>query len=443
MIVLKNGYIGNNNTKNFICDILNKTNGNNIMSFSKYVDEIIDINQLNNIINKFKPSCCCSSNDDYNEIIDIKNRLYRYNVYVNFFEKTFEKAKEDNIFEFSIISLVIIERKDFDKFERERTKCPNRVDKILYHGSQIDSISSILMDQFIKSEKQYQFGKGVYFTDSLDYCWYYGGTVDNRKNMDTIPNIDDTYTLVASFVYYDKNRCKQVVNSHYTPKKNEINIGYVGSHYETLPNSDKHIFVGNEFVINDLNQICPFIGAKLKRNEFCVIWRDTNFSTNPVYFNKFDQKFKAFLNKRKSYIEKKANYNIYLCENTSKALKLIKRKKYNKIILISNIGNDLNGKKFIDEARKIIRSNTIVLFLAYNKSHLDWVKDYKNALFSNELDFYEKYLDCFDDPKNINIKINSLIENLESHYNVKFNFDLNYLNFPLFKNHGYFCHLRF
>ena len=68
MIVLKNGYIGNNNNKDFICDILNKTNGNNIMSFSKYVDEIIDINQLNNIINQFKPFCCCSSNDVYNEI---------------------------------------------------------------------------------------------------------------------------------------------------------------------------------------------------------------------------------------------------------------------------------------------------------------------------------------------------------------------------------------
>jgi hypothetical protein len=91
------------------------------------------------------------------------------------------------------------------------------------------------------------------FSDSLDYCWYYGGTVGNRENMDKIPNIDETYILIASFVYYDKTRLRQVKNSKYTPKKNEMNIGYVGSHFEALPKSDKHIFTGNEYVINDLN----------------------------------------------------------------------------------------------------------------------------------------------------------------------------------------------
>ena len=177
------------------------------------------MNQLNNIINLFKPFCCCSSNEDFNEIIDIKSRLYKYNDYANLFEKNFEKAKEDNIFEFSIISLIIIERKDLDIFERERAKCPKRIDKILYHGTQIDSISNILTDQFIKSEVQYQHGKGVYFTESLDYCWFYGGTVDNRNNMDTVPNVDDIFTLIASFVYYDKNGFRKVLNNDYDPKK--------------------------------------------------------------------------------------------------------------------------------------------------------------------------------------------------------------------------------
>ena len=83
------------------------------------------------------------------------------------------------------------------------------------------------------------------------------------------------------------------------------------------------------------------------------------------------------------------------------------------------------------------------MFIAYNISHLDLVKDYKNALFSNELNFYEEYLDCLDDPENIDVKINSLIENLENHYNVKFNFNLDYLYFPLYKNKGHFCSLIF
>ena len=54
------------------------------------------------------------------------------------FDKEFEKAKKESIFEFSVISLVIIERKDFEKFEKEREKFPNRIDRILFHGTTFD-----------------------------------------------------------------------------------------------------------------------------------------------------------------------------------------------------------------------------------------------------------------------------------------------------------------
>ena len=48
---------------------------------------------------------------------------------------------------------------------------------------------------------------------------FYGGTVDNRNNMDTVPNVDDIFTLIASFVYYDKNGFRKVLNNDYDPKK--------------------------------------------------------------------------------------------------------------------------------------------------------------------------------------------------------------------------------
>ena len=64
------------------------------------------------------------------------------------FDKEFEKAKRGNIFECSIISLVVIEREDFETFEIEREKCPNRVEKILYHGTSIEPISCILTGLF-------------------------------------------------------------------------------------------------------------------------------------------------------------------------------------------------------------------------------------------------------------------------------------------------------
>ena len=54
------------------------------------------------------------------------------------------------------------------------------------------------------------------------------------------------------------------------------------------------------------------------------------------------------------YIKQVAKYNVYPCKTTDEALNLVNRKKYNKIILLSNVGADLGGKKFVDEARKII-----------------------------------------------------------------------------------------
>ena len=143
-----------------------------------------------------------------------------------------------------------------------------------------------------------------------------------------------------------------------------------------------------------------FYRGKLKRKEFCVIWRDNNFSTKPIYNNQFDAIFKKFLKERMIYVEQYAEHNIYPCETSDDALELVKRKKYNKIILISNVGSDWGGKKFIDEARKIIGTDVITLFLAYNIQHLQWIKDYKNALFSNEPNFYEEYLSCFSDDDN-------------------------------------------
>ena len=133
----------------------------------------------------------------------------------------------------------------------------------------------------------------------------------------------------------------------------------------------------------------------MKRVEYCVIWRDDNFSSKPVYSNKFDQIFKNFLKERMKYINELAKYNIYPCETSEEALELVKRKKYNKIILISNVGKNMGGKTFIDKAREIIGNDVIALFLAYKTSHLDWIKNYKNALFSNEPKFYEEYLDSF------------------------------------------------
>ena len=195
---------------------------------------------------------------------------------------------------------------------------------------------------------------------------------------------------------------------------------------------NKSRFYSSEFVVKDLDQICPFMCFKLKRDEYGIIWRDINFSKNPVYNNKFDAVFKKYLEGRMEYINKMAKYNIYPCQTSEEALRLIKRKKYSKLILISNIGSDLGGKKFVEEARKIIGNNVIVLFSAYDINHLKWVTSFKNALFSNDPIYYEKYLECFYDKNKEQSKISlKLLKNeLEFYYKVKFNFDEKFLDYP-------------
>ena len=438
--ILKNGYIQIDDPKEGIVKVLKKMKGSNIINFSNYVDEIINFNLALDLINKL-------SNKEKEELENIKNYLVNYIEHISLFEKDFERAKKDSIFEYSIISLIIIENEKFEIFSNEREKCPNRVDRVLFHGTGIEAISSILTSEFIKSEKKcYQHGKGVYFTEDLDYCWYYGGEKSNRANKNRIPGIGEIFSLICSSIYYNKNGFRRVYDYTYTPKKNEINFAYAGSVFETLKEEvpPKNKFYGTEYVIYELEQICPFISAKLRRDEYCVIWRDNNFSNKPVYNNKFDSVFKSFLKERLKYIEQTAKFNIYPCETSEEALKLVERKKYNKIILISNVGTDMGGKAFISNARIIIGNDVIALFLAYNKNHLSWIKNYKNALFSNDASFYEDYLNCFFNNNGDTFRaINELREKIEKQYDIKFYFDSNFLNFPNFKDNGAFSDLRF
>ena len=439
--ILKNGYKKQTfNLKGDIKKILEKVKGSNIINFSKFVDESVNTAQLNSLIGLL-------NNNQKLEIKDIKNRLARYAKDIKIFDKQFAEAMKESIMEFSVISVAIIEREDFEKFEKEKKKCPNRVDKLLYHGTGEEPVACIMTDVFRKSiDKYYQHGRGVYFSDMLDNCWFYGDKYDNRKNINIIPQKDKEFRLIVCSTYYDKKGWKQVFDEKRTPKKNQINFAYAGAKTETLIEANESKFYGTEYVIWDLDQICPFIGAKLKRVEFCCIWRDTNFSKEIFCGPGAGGAFKKFFAERMKFLEQYAEFNIYPCETSEEALKLIKRKKYNKIILLSNIGQDLGGKEFVDEARKIIGNDVIVLFSAYDEDHLEWVKKYKNALFSNDPYLFEEYLKCFSpnfSENEIKSNILALKEKVENFYEVKFNFDNKFIQYPLYKNSGHYSDLTF
>ena len=431
MEILKNGYskikfsYENSNIKleNMI---------DNLYNLSNYINNKIDGYCLQEIITLLK-------NEEKKEIYDSSYRLALYSEYIEQFNKEFEEAQKQSIFEFSIISFIVIEREDYKTFQKEREKLPNLEEKILFYRTNNIPNSNNIYELF-----NLESNTNLYFTDSLDYGWFNYNFEEINTNINRIPKLNETFNLITCYIYYN-DEVKKVNNNNNLPNKNEMTLTYVGAELETIEDEqpNKKMFYGTEYKIRDLNQVCPLFSFKLKRNEYCIIWRDDNYAPNGVYYNDYDLKFKKFLDEMKSQAGK---YNLYPCKTTKDALSLVERKKYNKIILISNVGKNNEGKTFIEKAREIINSDVIALFIAFRLTHLDWIQNFKNALFSNDPKFSKEYLDCFNydcyEYERIN-RIQNLIKKMESSYNVEFNFDDKFLDFPNYKKTGKYSDLSF
>ena len=77
------------------------------------------------------------------------------------------------------------------------------------------------MGSHFNKSKKHIFGPGIYFSDLLDYTWYYAddsGKENNRNNFWNIPKINDSFSFIVSNVYYDKTKFEQV----YDCKKQNI-----------------------------------------------------------------------------------------------------------------------------------------------------------------------------------------------------------------------------
>ena len=95
--ILSNGCIEDKpNAKKNIVEVLKKTEGSNIITFSNYVAEIIDSKLINKLLSLLDKK-------DLKEMIGLKNILSNYNNCIGFFKKEFIQALKESIFEFSII----------------------------------------------------------------------------------------------------------------------------------------------------------------------------------------------------------------------------------------------------------------------------------------------------------------------------------------------------
>ena len=432
--LLKCGRIKNVDDLKESKDLLEKYRRTNVLNFAQYIDKTIDTPKITEMINLL-------DSGDSSEIMEFKKHLAKMADQIEKFNKDFLMARKKSVFEFSLVSLEIADRPDVDNYMNALGNCPNKNERILYHGIDEMKIPYILKSHF-KPPSINVFGQGYYFSNSLDLSCILSRDSGNKFK---VPSIDEAFSIIASSVFYNDNTRKRVNNNSYSPKTNEANIAMVDGKLNPISdNNNKSKFYSREYIIGDACQILPFINMKIKRNEYCVIWRDNNFSSKDVYGDKYDKIFKKFLQERLEFINQYSKFNIYPCETTKEALALVKKKKHNKIILMSNVGSDLGGKKFVEEARKIIGNDVIALFLAYMVEHLEWIVKFKNSLFSNDAQFYEQYLECFtDDIKTTKQNVLTLKNSIEDYYSVKFNMDETFLDYPHFKDDGDYASLDF
>ena len=429
ILELQKGIKMKDNPQNDIKTNLEQNDGNNILAYSNYVCSIINDNIIYDLLKLV-------SSIKKNDILKYWSVLSKYEPFNKLFEVELFKAIERSYFDYSLIGLSLYQQKDRKKFVETMHKCPNLIVRYLFHGTQIDPISKIITGGFRYTRKAF-YGMGIYFSDMLDYVSFYSGGKNyesRRDNFGSVLNVKDTFSCVSAEVYYSKSKKKEIYDyslyvdelDHF-PTYQELKRDYPdkmvekqGIHFARVEPSGGQVrqkkeieedikegrFIGTEYVITEMEQILPLYGLTFKRNEFLVIWRDNHF--------KGDNEYSEFLKERKLFIYEHAKMNAYFESSLERALEIIKRKKNNKIILISNIGLDLAGKKFVEVARKILGFNVMVLFFSGNPDHLNWLKDFPNALYTASADFYQKYILINYKINNIPLnKINIFIKNLK------------------------------
>ena len=449
----KNMNLTNNPEKDIKANLSQKY-GNNIIAYKSYINEKINDKEIDNLIGLVDIN-------KKNEIIAYWSHLSKYEEFNLLFEKDFTEAIEKSYFDYSLIGVSIYQQERRKKYIENFKECENPKVKYLFHGTQIDPISNIITNGFLYTRKPF-YGMGIYFSDMLDYVSFYCGGNDyktRRKNFGKTLPVGETFSCVGTEVYYSNDNIKNIYDFSYHVKEldhfptyDEIKKKYKdkmveknGLHFvriepqhgqviqsegKIIEEKEKGKFVGTEYVITEMDQMLPLYGLTLKRNEYFVLWRDPNF--------KGDNEYSLYLKNVKMYLYKNENINVYIESCTEKALELIKRKRFNKIILISSIGLDLSGKTFVEAARKILGFDVMVLFFTSNRKHLSWVKQFPNALYTTNTKFYMQYVKNYNKVGLLNLK-----KEVEKQFNVDLIFKKNFLEFPKFVNSEKYSDLIF
>ena len=415
----------NDNIENKKTNIYEYSKNFTVKDFSKFID-LLSNEADKQELNQF--------NKNFEEFYDTENEL--------------EEALKNSIFEYKIINIYLINR-DNTQYKIQKKSCPNKEVKLLFHGATPDAITSILSDNFNCNSKKHIIGQGSYFTDSLDYVWYYTGNIRRERFLE-LPKVNQTFSFIASEIYFDSTKKEIVYNNDKKDEyvdENGVRCGKVDGTSRFLNKNairNNKGFIANEFLISYPNQILPIYAITMKRSDYLIIWRDYNFDPkNPNnYEDEYFKEMLIFNEEIKKFAQREVDSKVYYIKTSEESLSLIKRKKYNKIILITNGNNE--ARQYIEDARKIIGSDCIALVSAYEPgNHFDWIQDFKNTLISNSLDFHKRFIKSVISFDLDGLKI--LKTDIENYYDIQFKYfnQSELLKFPNFKINGKFMDLEF
>ena len=258
--------------------------------------------------------------------------------------------------------------------------------------------------------------------------------LDSEKKI--IP-VNSFFSFYALEIFYDEKKMKKIQldnNNDFMNKKVESNGIHCALFEKDNENKNKKQMnsLGNVYVISEKYQIFPIYTLTLKRNEICVLFRDPNFNGNNPYTDYLKQ-----IKQISTEIENK-NIKIYYENSTEEALKFLVKRKYDKVILITSIGKDLSGKRFIEIARKIFGFDIIVLFFSKNSEHLPWIQQFPNCLYTTNLSIYKQYILNHTEQ---GLKKLKTID--EEKYKIKLMPFTKCLSYPNYKSEGNFSSLDF
>ena len=419
-------------------NILKYINYLKLLDFNDYFDLYSLIVQL--FIVKKEPT---------NEIENYWKYLSKYEEYNNEFD--FLRDLKNCHFDYSIIRMNIMERDNPEEYKQKKKECKNMNKIILYHPIEIDHNSDKLNMKPKYIGKLTNGKKGFYFSDSIDY-------ISSLKYNGNIPNIGETFSLMACEIFYDKEKLIKFIDKNLSKELNEdeilkiqdkaepnglIKIENYYSYDNEINIKDKNKgIINNVYILSKNYQIFPLYYFTLKRNEYFILYRDPNFIGKSIYsdfLQIIQKKSYQFIN----------DMNIYFEGSTVEALKFLLKRKNQKVILITSISFDKSGKRFIEITRKIYGFNLLVLFFSSIKNkeeNYKWIKDFQNCLYTTKSNLYKDYITKYNETELKNLRIEDEKENNFKLKEFSFDFisysncynDIQYCSLKYIKNFPYF-----